>query len=236
MSIRIAISGTYSTGKTTTSYALSHLTGIPRTHAKTMRELLPDVAPGKRLEECGVIELVQLGILRYCERYSHEGRLPNGFVSDGSALHEWSYGAIRSRIGINPNDPNNGPEKLGDEGKALQLSMAAIGEIAKRHAVRSYDVFIHLPVEFPLVSDGHRPVSEEFRKLSSDLLLQTLHDLSIPVKIIGGDLSSRLSKIVNSLGLTQVMDIEHAIEEAEKDLSALNIADEIARTEDISNE
>ncbi len=66
--MKIAISGTYSTGKTTTSYALSHLTGIPRTHAKTMRELLPDVAPGRRLEDCGVPELIQLGILRFSER------------------------------------------------------------------------------------------------------------------------------------------------------------------------
>lgn len=36
--MKIAISGTYSTGKTTTTLALAFYTGLPRTHAKTMRE------------------------------------------------------------------------------------------------------------------------------------------------------------------------------------------------------
>lgn len=45
--MNLAISGTYSSGKTTTTLALAYLTGIPRTHAKTMREILPDALPGK---------------------------------------------------------------------------------------------------------------------------------------------------------------------------------------------
>ena len=36
--MKIAISGTYSTGKTTTTLALAFYTGLPRTHAKTMRD------------------------------------------------------------------------------------------------------------------------------------------------------------------------------------------------------
>mgnify|MGYP007007859318 CR=1 FL=1 len=55
--LRIAISGTYSTGKTTSSYALRYLTGIPRTHAQTMREILPIILPGKSLEECKLVYL-----------------------------------------------------------------------------------------------------------------------------------------------------------------------------------
>ncbi|MDF2846706.1 MAG: family ATPase, partial [Oerskovia sp.] len=50
--MRLAISGTYSSGKTFTTIALAHLTGIPRSAAKTMRELLPISVPGKTLEEC----------------------------------------------------------------------------------------------------------------------------------------------------------------------------------------
>ncbi|MGB4777799.1 ATP-binding protein [Microbacterium sp.] len=229
--MRIAISGTYSTGKTTTSYALSHLTGIPRTHAKTMRELLPDVAPGKRLEDCGVPELIQLGILRFSERYRHEGQLPDGFVSDGSALHEWSYGKMRAQVGINPEDPTSVPSRETGEAQALEVSMDAIGAIAKRHAKRGYDVFIHLPIEFPLVADGHRPVSEEFRHRSSDLLLDTLRELSIPVHVIGGDLPTRLSGIVSALGLSQVMSIDEALDRARADLAALDTSDELARSE-----
>ncbi len=46
--LRIAISGTYSTGKTTTTEAVSLWLGIPRTHAQTMREILPRRSPVKR--------------------------------------------------------------------------------------------------------------------------------------------------------------------------------------------
>ncbi|MDU7016005.1 MAG: AAA family ATPase, partial [Streptococcus mitis] len=62
--MKIAISGTYSTGKTTTTLALAFYTGLPRTHAKTMREILPIALPGKRLEDATGPELVQLGIRR----------------------------------------------------------------------------------------------------------------------------------------------------------------------------
>lgn len=227
--MRIAISGTYSTGKTTTSYALSWLTGIPRTHAKTMRELLPDVAPGKRLEDCGVSELIQLGILRFSERCVHEAGLGEEFISDGSALHEWSYGKIRAQVGINPEDPTSIPKQNSIDGKALDLSMEAIGEIVKRHAKNNYDVFIHLPIEFPLVKDGHRPVSEDFRKSSNDLLLETLEDLSIPVYTIGGDLKTRLEKIVKILDLPQILRVQDAINKAHEEVARINTADEVTR-------
>src|SRR5439155_22829867 len=40
--LKLAISGTFSSGKSTTTEALSIATGIPRTHAKTSRQLLVD--------------------------------------------------------------------------------------------------------------------------------------------------------------------------------------------------
>lgn len=43
---KIVISGTYCTGKTTITLALEKATGIPATHALTMREILPDLFPG----------------------------------------------------------------------------------------------------------------------------------------------------------------------------------------------
>ena len=39
--MRVAISGTYSTGKTTIALALSYVTGVPFSFARTMREILP---------------------------------------------------------------------------------------------------------------------------------------------------------------------------------------------------
>src|SRR3954454_6093694 len=101
--MRLGISGTYSSGKTLTAMALSHYTGIPRTRAKTMREILPDAAPGKTLDECTASELLQMIMVRHVERAVHESRLSDGFVSDGCSLQEWIYGTVRVTVGVNPN-------------------------------------------------------------------------------------------------------------------------------------
>ena len=82
--LRLAMSGTYSTGKTTTTEALSRWVGLPRTHAQTMREILPEALPGKALEDCTPAELYQLGILRFTERAVRESAMQGSFISDGS--------------------------------------------------------------------------------------------------------------------------------------------------------
>ena len=75
---RIVISGTYSSGKTTTTNELSRLTGIPCAVARGMREILPETFPGKRLEECSPSELVQLGLIRFAERKVLESKIDLG--------------------------------------------------------------------------------------------------------------------------------------------------------------
>lgn len=226
--LRLAISGTYSTGKTTTSYALSYLTGIARTHAKTMREILPIALPGKTLEECTPPQLVQLGIRRFVERAVHESHLPDGFISDGSSMHEWVYGAARMESGMSP----------GQDGWAaflksltllpslpvLRAVMRNFGEVVKQHAKMHYDCFIHLPVEFPLVADGHRPVSERFRQSSDALLLRTLEELQIPHVIIGGSLEERLRSILEQFNLYPICDIRSAVGRAHQEVASLNSA------------
>lgn len=211
---RLAISGTYSTGKTTTTIALAHLTGVPRTHARTMREILAGVLPGRRLEECTAAELVQLGVHRFTERAVHESHLPDGFVSDGSSLHEWVYGKVRVRAGIHPTD---GYETGGAAPDFYEEVIDALGAVLKDHARRAYDVFIHLPVEFDLVADGHRPVSERFRSMSDELLRDTLDELGIPYHVVGGTLENRLATIVDIFGLPARMSLERAVELARRD-------------------
>jgi hypothetical protein len=65
-------------------------------------------------------------------------------------------------------------------------------------------------------ADGHRPVSEKFRILSDELLIETLQDLEIPYYVVGGSLRDRLDKIIGIFGLTLVMPIDAAIEEAQQ--------------------
>lgn len=51
---------------------LSHYTGLPR----TMREILPEAAPGKTLEECTAAELIQMIVTRHVERAVYEDNCP----------------------------------------------------------------------------------------------------------------------------------------------------------------
>ena len=157
--MKIAISGTYSTGKTTTTLALAFYTGLPRTHAKTMREILPIALPGKRLEDATGPELVQLGIRRLMERAVRESHL-DSFVSDGSSLHEWVYGMVRTELGMNPNqETDKGNIILTDDLKYLREVMKNFGSVAKDYAKETYESFVHLPIEFPLAPEDFRNLS-----------------------------------------------------------------------------
>lgn len=194
-----------------------------------MREILPDALPGRRLEDCTAAELVQLGMRRYAERAIHESHLAGGYISDGSSLHEWVYGTVRVTAGINPNEVVDPDLPLSSESIFFADVMDNIGSVVKQHAVRAYEVFVHLPVEFPLVADGHRPVSEAFRATSDQLLLDTLAELGIPNHIIGGSIPERLNKIVDTLGLDTVRPVGEAIDLATAEVAQMNIADELAR-------
>ncbi|ADO71401.1 AAA family ATPase [Stigmatella aurantiaca] len=226
--LKLAVSGTYSTGKTTTTEALSLWTGIPRTHAQTMREILPEVFPGKALEDCSPAELFQLGLIRFTERAVRESAMEGSFISDGSSLHEWIYGKARMTVGINPNDT---PVRrairsvaVAPYKKVIHDINEAFGSVVKRHAKKMYQEFIHLPVEFPLVKDGHRPVSEKFRALSDRLLLQNLDELGIKYHIVSGTIEQRLLRIAEIYGFKAVMPLEQAVSEAKARVAALHQA------------
>lgn len=200
--------------------ALSHLTGIPRTHARTMREILPEALPGRQLEDCSVPELFQLGMIRYTERAVHESRLPSGYISDGSSLHEWVYGKVRVRVGLHPGKVlDGGGFSSAEQRRLFEDVIDAMGAVMLRHARKAYDAFAHLPIEFPLVADGHRPVSEEFRTMCDELLLSTLEQANIPVRVIGGSPVDRLERLVEVFGLPTVMPVSHALELARADMT-----------------
>ncbi|MCX4747729.1 ATP-binding protein [Kitasatospora sp. NBC_01287] len=231
--MKLGISGTYSSGKTLTSIALSHYTGVPRTMARTMREILPEAAPGKTLEECTAAELLQMIVVRHTERVAHERALSLGsFISDGSSLQEWIYGAIRVQVGINP----NASIALGDvdvdktaELKFFEEVMERLGVSLKLHVQQSFDAFVHLKNELPLAKDGHRPVNERFRTLADETLLRTLDELGMPVHIIGGDVEQRLETIADRFGFTPVMTPRQAIDKARSEYKGIDIRDEKER-------
>ncbi|MFI6875011.1 ATP-binding protein [Streptomyces sp. NPDC050400] len=215
--LHLAISGTYSSGKSTTTETLSMATGIPRTHAMTSREILLDLVPGKQVQELSAMELTMLGLRRLEERIHNESG-EGAFISDGSVIHEWIYGEARMRVGINP-----GANLLVRTVKNVaglpvkrfyRQYMDAYGAVAKARAKRIYDAYVHLPVEFEMKADGHRPVSEPFRRMSDELLIDTLEELEIPYHVVGGSVRERVERIVEIFDLPLVMPLDEAIERA----------------------
>lgn len=218
---RIVISGTYSTGKTTTTTVLSLATGIPMINALSAREILTDLYPGRRFQDMDSTELMALGLKRMEERIRSEAILRDSgssFISDGSVLNEWIYGTVRMRIGINP-----GASFMHQAIKAvLGLSsikffkkyLKAYGTVVSTHAKNCYTHVIHLPIEFPMDPDGHRPVSERYRRLSDVEMQDEFSKYGIPIYEVTGTIEQRVGKIIKLLNLPQICSIQEAQKKA----------------------
>ncbi len=213
--LRLAVSGTYSSGKTTTSEALSVATGLPRTDALTAREIVVDLIPGKRFADLDAGDLLALGLRRLEERIQGEAQQPGSFISDGSVLHEWIYGEARMVLGINPGAPlvhRAVKRVVGMPMKPfMQRYLHAYGVVAKARSLRQYDAFVHLPVEFEMAADGHRPVSEKYRTVADRMLIDTVQELGIPLHIVRGTVGERVERIVELFDLSLIMPIDRAI-------------------------
>jgi nicotinamide riboside kinase len=213
--IRLAVSGSYSSGKTTTAEALSVATGIPRTDALTAREIVVDLLPRKQFQELSASELLMLGLRRFEERVQGEAQQDGSYISDGSVLHEWVYGEARMRVGINPGAPllhRASKRIVGIPAKPyFQQYMNMYGTVTKQRAKRVYDVFVHLPVEFEMRADGHRPVSEEYRRVADELLIEVLQELEIHYHVVGGSVRERVQRIVELLELPVEVPVDEAI-------------------------
>ena len=194
--MRIAISGTYGTGKTTLARALSERTGIPLVGARGMRDFLRDHMGGKALTDCTPHELLELGMRRFEERVSTEAASGSNFVSDGSTLNEWAYGLARRELGIHPADHRIRSAATADQ-EMFDNVMTWMGHVFHDHATRAYDLIVHLPVEFPMRSDGHRPVSDEYRAYSDHLLVSTPTKIGLPLVEISGSVEARIATVLD---------------------------------------
>jgi len=217
-SSRIVISGTYCTGKTSLSLALSLASGIPTTHAPTMREILPRLFPGTSLKACSYAQLLRLGMERFEKRIHAEAELSAGFISDGCPLQEWLYGSTRLLTGAYPEENQWSMlwRKIWNyrQFRDFELLLAGFEKMAKTYTLSHYDLFFHLPVEFPFISDGHRPTSERFRRVSEERLLACYAELNITPIIVIGTMHERLTKILNHLNIEPLNPLDQAIQQA----------------------
>lgn len=221
--IRLVISGTYSTGKTTTTTALSIATGIPLINALSAREILTDLYPGRRFQDMNATELMALGLKRMEERIREEIVLyhkAGSFISDGSVLNEWIYGTVRMKVGINPGSSlthRAAKAVLGLPARSFfKKYLNAYGQVATQHAREWYTDAVHLPIEFDMDPDGHRPVSEKYRILSDQELRTAFTDIGLTPKMIAGTQVERVKQIVDAYDLPLIVPVEEAIQLAGK--------------------
>lgn len=197
--MRIAFVGAYGNGKTTLTTELSKLTGLERVHGSAMRD--PAGTSPKSLEESSETELVQLAVRRYTERAVDEAQRPEGFLSDGSVLHEWIYSKVRLAVGRYPSPTDT--IKAGVRTPRTQVVEEVIdqlGSLAKEQARAGYDLIVFVPNEFPL-PEGHDPISAHFRVLSDELMLDLVNTLDVPVHTVTGTLEERIEQVLKISGV-----------------------------------
>jgi hypothetical protein len=98
--------------------------------------------------------------------------------------------------------------------------MDSYGLVARGRARRVYDAYVHLPIEFPMDVDGHRPVSEDFRRLADRMLVETVEELEIPCLVVHGSVEERIHQVCEAFNLEIQVPVREAVAEAERRVAA----------------
>ena len=176
MDRRIAIVGSFSTGKTTLAEALAEKLDLP---------LLPEVAReivelGFKLDKDATPETEALIFLR---QYNNE-LATEEFVGDRSLIDVMAYAGW-----VLDNQERTKEFYLWDECVRL----------AERRLRRSYSHVFYLPIEFPIVLDGLRPDDPAFQKDIDDRVLSLLRANDIDHVTLTGSVEERLAAIEGHL-------------------------------------
>ncbi len=172
MDRRIAIVGSFSTGKTTLAEALADRLELP---------LLPEVARevvelGFKLDKDATPETEALIFLR---QYNNE-LATDEFVGDRSLIDVMAYAGW-----VLDNQTRTKEFHLWDECVRL----------AERRLRTSYSHVFYLPIEFPIVLDGLRPDDPGFQKDIDGRILGLLRANDIEYETITGGIEERVDKI-----------------------------------------
>jgi nicotinamide riboside kinase len=173
---RVAIVGSFSTGKTTLAEALAQLLGLP---------LLPEVArevaaEGFRLDKDATPETEALIFLR---QYNNELAVPE-FVGDRSLIDVMAYAGW-----VLDNQARRKETALWEECVRL----------AERSLRSSYSHVYYLPIEFPIVLDGLRPDDPGFQKEIDERIVGLLESHGVSYVTLTGGVEERLSQLQRDL-------------------------------------
>lgn len=172
MDRKIAIVGSFSTGKTTTAEILARNLDLP---------LLPEVARevvelGFKLDKDASPETETLIFMR---QFNNEISTEE-FVGDRSMIDVMAYAGW-----VLDHRERTKEFYLWDECVRL----------AERTLRTAYSHVFYLPIEFPIVLDGLRPDDPEFQKDIDERILRLLRSHDIEYETITGSIPERIEKI-----------------------------------------
>jgi nicotinamide riboside kinase len=177
MDRKIAIVGSFSTGKTTTAEILARSLDLP---------LLPEVARevvelGFKLDKDASPETETLIFMR---QFNNEISTEE-FVGDRSMIDVMAYAGW-----VLDHRERTKEFYLWDECVRL----------AERTLRTAYSHVFYLPIEFPIVLDGLRPDDPEFQKDIDERILRLLRTHDIEYETVTGGIEERVEKIEKVLG------------------------------------
>jgi deoxyadenosine/deoxycytidine kinase len=176
---RIAIVGSFSTGKTTLAEAAAEPLGLP---------LLPEVArevaaEGFKLDKDATPEVETLIFLRqYRNEMTHED-----FVGDRSLLDVMAYAGW-----VLDNQERRREFALWD----------SCVEIAEHRLRSQYTHVFYLPIEFGIVPDGLRPEDPEFQADIDKRMLALLDRYAVRYHTLTGSVEERLDALLQHVRAT----------------------------------
>ncbi|YCH07456.1 hypothetical protein ACTAQJ_20585 [Arthrobacter sp. alpha11c] len=88
---------------------------------------------------------------------------------------------------------------------------------------------MHLKNELPLSADGHRPVNDQFRNMSDEILQHTMDELGIPFHVVSGSVEERLVRIASLFNLEPRMSPQDATRLAAEEYAQLDVRSERER-------
>lgn len=178
--MKVAITGTYSSGKTTLAHACELDTGIPFVRGDTIRQIVQKNFPNKRYEDLTKEEFWLLEKLGLEARIVAEEE-KNEFIADGCTINSVAYAITECGEEVRTKPEFN-------EFERTAMSNA-----------RKYTHLIYLPPEIPFDNDGLRPRSEEFRQEINQGIVKLLQDF--PFFTVTGSVERRVEQVREILGL-----------------------------------
>lgn len=214
---KVAITGTFLTGKSTICEALKNLTNIPIIKTTSIELILQQHSSCKTLWECSPCEYFKVCLLNFKEQMLKVNQKSQSFWSEDTLISNYAYGLIKTTIGYSyTNQLSNIMKRITmmPYNKALIKCYEAFGEVIKMYMLETYNSIIHLPVEFEYGNSTAYPDFRKTRKMCDELMIQILEDMGIRHYIITGDIKDRLEKIIKIYDLKPVVNIETAIEKS----------------------